>query len=215
MREDIREIILDAVGNLLERYGYKKMTVDDIAHEAGIGKGTVYLYFPSKEEVALSWIDRANVQLQRELRAIARSGGPPADRFRRILATRVMFRFDATQRFKQGLDDLLAAIRPGLLLRRDGYHDAEAEILAEVLKDGLKQGQFKCGNAYATACTALLTTNALLPYSLSPRQLGERKEIETKIKRICDLLLTGLCCKDHTSPIAGNEMTVSMEKETN
>src|SRR5437763_1237801 len=42
--------ILDAADRLLARYGYQKMTVDDLAREAGIGKGTVYLSFPGKSE---------------------------------------------------------------------------------------------------------------------------------------------------------------------
>ena len=48
-----REAILDATDRLLARYGYKKMTIEDLAREVGIGKGSVYLHFPSKEEIAL------------------------------------------------------------------------------------------------------------------------------------------------------------------
>ena len=49
---------MDATDRLLARFGYKKMTIDDLAQEVGIGKGTVYLHFSSKEEIALSHIDR-------------------------------------------------------------------------------------------------------------------------------------------------------------
>jgi len=45
---DVRDAILDAAERLLARYGYRKMTMDDLASEAGIGKGTTYLHFPSK-----------------------------------------------------------------------------------------------------------------------------------------------------------------------
>ncbi len=65
-REQVREAILDAVGRLLLKYGYRKMTVEDIAREAGIGKGSVYLHFPSKEEVALGWFDRVHGGIDRE-----------------------------------------------------------------------------------------------------------------------------------------------------
>jgi AcrR family transcriptional regulator len=37
----IRGRILDAAERLLERYGYRKMTVEELASEAGIGKGSV------------------------------------------------------------------------------------------------------------------------------------------------------------------------------
>ena len=52
-----RDAILLATDRLLARYGYKKMTIDDLANEVGIGKGSVYLHFSSKEEIALSHID--------------------------------------------------------------------------------------------------------------------------------------------------------------
>ena len=54
----IREALLDSAERLLGRYGFRKTTVDDVAREAGVGKGTVYLYFESKEDLILGTIDR-------------------------------------------------------------------------------------------------------------------------------------------------------------
>ena len=64
----IRDVILDAAERLLARYGYQKMTMDDLAREAGIGKGTTYLHFPSKQEVVLCSIDRIVDRLLKQLR---------------------------------------------------------------------------------------------------------------------------------------------------
>lgn len=41
--------ILDAASDLIAHYGYDKTTVSDIAHEAGISKGAIYLHFESKD----------------------------------------------------------------------------------------------------------------------------------------------------------------------
>ncbi|MEU0489476.1 TetR/AcrR family transcriptional regulator [Nocardiopsis changdeensis] len=41
--------ILDAAGELLLSLGYGKITMEDVARRAGVGKGTVYLHFPTKE----------------------------------------------------------------------------------------------------------------------------------------------------------------------
>ncbi|GAA3435315.1 TetR/AcrR family transcriptional regulator [Kutzneria kofuensis] len=43
--------ILDAAEELLVSYGYRRITVDEVARRAGVGKGTVYLYWPSKLEL--------------------------------------------------------------------------------------------------------------------------------------------------------------------
>ena len=60
----VRDRILDATNGLLARYGYRKMSMTDLAREAGVGKGTLYLYFSSKEDVALSSIDRLVEKLE-------------------------------------------------------------------------------------------------------------------------------------------------------
>lgn len=49
--DDRRRRILDAAARLLMRYGYDKTTMHDIAQEAGISKGGVYLAFDSKEDL--------------------------------------------------------------------------------------------------------------------------------------------------------------------
>ncbi|MDQ1592935.1 MAG: hypothetical protein QOG71_3562 [Pyrinomonadaceae bacterium] len=191
-REETREAILDATDHLLARYGYRKMTVDDIAQEAGIGKGTIYLHFTSKEEVTLSHVDRIVERLKERLWAIARTDADVAIRLRLMLVARVLFRFDSVQHYTQSLNDLLAALRPKLLARRARYFEEEARVFAEVLGEGKRAGVFKVKDALSTAFALLHATNSLLPYSLSTTELGERDEIKEKTEHIADLILNGL-----------------------
>ena len=191
-REEVRESILDAADHLLARYGYRKMTMDDIAQEVGIGKGTIYLHFASKEEVTLSHIDRIVERLKGRLWAIARSDADVAIRLRLMLVARVLFRFDSVQHYTQSLNDLLAALRPKLLARRARYFEEEARVFAEVLGEGERAGVFDVGDTLSTAFALLHATNSLLPYSLSTNELGERDEIKEKTEHIADLILSGL-----------------------
>ncbi|HEV2704638.1 MAG TPA: TetR/AcrR family transcriptional regulator [Pyrinomonadaceae bacterium] len=191
-REEVREAILDAVDRLLARYGYRKMTMDDIAHEVGIGKGTIYLHFASKEEVTLSHVDRIVERLKERLWALARSEADVSVRLRQMLLTRVLFRFDSVQHYTQSLNDLLAALRPTLLARRARYFEEEARVFAEVLNEGQRTGVFLFRDAIETAFALLHATNSLLPYSLSTTELGEREEIKEKTEQIAELLLNGL-----------------------
>ncbi|MGA2378338.1 MAG: helix-turn-helix domain-containing protein [Spirochaetia bacterium] len=50
--------ILDSAAELLLRWGYKRVTIDDVAAQAGIGKGTVYLHYRTREELFFSVIMR-------------------------------------------------------------------------------------------------------------------------------------------------------------
>lgn len=183
---------MDATDRLLAHFGYKKMTIDDLAREVGIGKGTVYLHFSSKEEIALSHIDRIIERMKVRLKEISSADVSPDERLREMLLTRVLFRFDSVQHYTQSLNDLLADLRPRLLARRRRYFKDEAQIFAEVLQEGDKIKIFSVPDALKAAETLLLATNSLLPYSLSTKELGERSEIEERVRRVADLLLTGL-----------------------
>ena len=187
-----RDAILDATDRLLARYGYKKMTIDDLAQEVGIGKGSVYLHFSSKEEIALSHIDRIIERLKKNLASIAEKPIPADERVKQMLVERVLFRFDSVQHYSQSLNDLLAYIRPSLLERRKQYFEEEAKIFARVLNDGQTSGVFRMENSLDTARSMLTATNSLLPYSLSTDELGKRNDLKGRSLAIAELLLSGI-----------------------
>jgi len=187
-----RDAILDATDRLLARYGYKKMTIDDLAQEVGIGKGSVYLHFSSKEEIALSHIDRIIERLKKNLASIAEKPIPADERVKQMLVERVLFRFDSVQHYSQSLNDLLAYIRPSLLERRKQYFEEEAKIFARVLNDGQTSGVFRMENSLDTARSMLTATNSLLPYSLSTDELRKRNDLKSRSLAIAELLLSGI-----------------------
>ncbi|HEY2865958.1 MAG TPA: TetR/AcrR family transcriptional regulator [Pyrinomonadaceae bacterium] len=185
------DAILDATDKLLARYGYKKMTIDDLAREVGIGKGTVYLYFKSKEEIALTHVDRIIERLKARLWEIAKSRNSAPRKLKQMLTDRVMYRFDSVQHYSLSINELLAQLRPKLIERRKRYFGEEASILAGVLAEGNAAGDF-ADNAEDYAEMLVIATNALLPYSLSTYELGSRDEIYKKVSDLADLLLTGI-----------------------
>lgn len=58
-KQERHDAILDAAERLLARVPARVASVAEVADEAGLGKGTVYLYFPSKEELLLAVHERA------------------------------------------------------------------------------------------------------------------------------------------------------------
>jgi len=187
-----RDRILDAADRLLARYGYRKMTVDDIAQEAGIGKGTVYLSFPAKEEIALCCIDRMVDRLIDRLRAIASGTGTVESRLRSMLRERVLHRFDYARDHAASIDAMLGAVRPALLARRAKYFRAEAVVFEALLAEE-RRARDPVATSRAIDAEALVTaTNALLPYSLSTRELGNRRDLERRVDAVADLLVRGL-----------------------
>lgn len=89
-----RAKILDVTARLFERDGVGGVTMDQIAGEAGVGKGTLFRRFGDKAGLAVAVLDAS----ERDLRAAIVDGPPPlgpgapaADRLRAFLATYVEF----------------------------------------------------------------------------------------------------------------------------
>jgi AcrR family transcriptional regulator len=67
------ERILDAAADLLQRLGYGRLTMDDVAAQAGIGKGTIYLHWKSREALFQAVLQRELAVLLNELAAAIRA----------------------------------------------------------------------------------------------------------------------------------------------
>jgi len=184
--------ILDATDRLLARYGYRKMTIDDLAREVGIGKGSIYLHFRSKQEVVYSHIDRVIDRLLERLKSIVRSRQSLADKVREMIVLRVMFRFDSVQHFPESLSDMFRDLRPGIHRLRQSHFRQEARLFAAALKEGQRKRTFRRGDCLAVAYAILTATNSLLPFHLSTRELGKRRDVEKAVTLISDLLLQGI-----------------------
>ena len=67
LTQETRRAILDAARKRFLHYGFKKTTIDEIAADAGIGKGTVYLYFDSKRDLLLASLREGVMALHAEV----------------------------------------------------------------------------------------------------------------------------------------------------
>lgn len=75
-----RATILEAALRLFGQYGYRRTSMDDIASEAEIAKGTVYLSFRSKEEVFRALSEELAARMLKAARAASRKPGSLEDR---------------------------------------------------------------------------------------------------------------------------------------
>ena len=94
-RKDLkRERILVAAWEPIRKYGFDKTTIADIASAAHIAKGTIYLYFHSKDEIMLALVELTNRRINNRLERIASSAGRPDEKIRRILMYRILRIYD-------------------------------------------------------------------------------------------------------------------------
>ena len=190
--EEIEDRILDAADRLLARDGYRQMTMDDLAREAGIDKSTIYLHFPSRDDVLLAHIDRIAFAVVDGLQRIAASSAAPAEKIRRMITLRVMQRFDSVQHYPEALNEVIHDLGPLLLQQRENHFAAEARVFAEVLKEAEDAVTVSSQERTAVAAAIISATNALLPYNLTPAELGRRRDLADKADRIANMLLLGV-----------------------
>jgi len=62
------ERILDAAATLIQRWGYNKTTIDDIARQAGVAKGTIYLHWKTREALFIALLTREYLTVMQDFR---------------------------------------------------------------------------------------------------------------------------------------------------
>ena len=72
-----RKRILEAAGRLFLRNGYRAVGVDTIVAEAGVAKMTLYAHFPSKDDLIVAYLERANEQFWAWLEGAAAGAEDP------------------------------------------------------------------------------------------------------------------------------------------
>ena len=188
----VEDTILDAADRLLARDGYVQMSMDDLAREAGLAKGAIYLHYPSKADIILAHIDRIALHVLAGLERIAASSAAPADKLREMIAFRVMYRFDSVQHYPESLTEVVRELGATLTHRRQEHFAAEAKIFSDVLKQAGHVIPLAPQERAAVADAVIAATNALLPFHLSAWELGRRSDIAAKTHRIANMLLLGL-----------------------
>lgn len=191
-KHETREAILDAAERLLDRYGYGKMTMNDLAEEAGIGVGTTYLHFAGKADVAIGVVERFNARLQGVLAARAAGSGTPAQRLRDMLIDRVMLRCDALRLHRHPIEEFRSAVQAGIEARRVRWIADEARLVRALLDEGQAAGEFSVADTAATAETLIRATFCLMPKHLTPEEFAHPAQVREKTEQLADLLMRAL-----------------------
>jgi AcrR family transcriptional regulator len=84
-RTALREAILDATTSLVEEHGLVGLAMSQIAERAGIGRATLYKYFPDAHAVVAAWHERQITVHLQQLQHAAAAAATPAQRLENVL----------------------------------------------------------------------------------------------------------------------------------
>jgi AcrR family transcriptional regulator len=188
-RENVRGKILEAAERRLFHYGFKKTTIDEIAADAGVGKGTVYLYFDSKEDICLTIVAgyKAGV-IHKQQEILKNRDMDTVEKIRSFLLLPLVTSHDRCDSYPDAID-LIVALKPHLADHMRPYFEEEIELLAKILDEGNERGVTVVDDTKATARTMKIMTMGLFPPY--PCVTG-RETIEHECEMIIELVMRGL-----------------------
>lgn len=137
-----RHEIFGASVKLFLKNGFPETSMREVAQEAGIGKSTLYDYFPTKEEILIWGIEDLFVDLTAAAREIAALPLPAIDRLRKIMQSHVAA-LEASKEFYLRLSfevqRLSLKAQRRIQVRRHEYQD----LLAQLVREGIQEGSFR------------------------------------------------------------------------
>jgi AcrR family transcriptional regulator len=184
-----REQILQAAERLLEHYGPQKTTVADVAREAGIGVGSVYLEFPSKEAIieALSRARHETV-LDAMRVVVSRADSSWSERLAMMMQTR-LDTYLAQAEGGAHARDLFHCANPAVKSASIWFHQAEQTLVTEVLDAGVAAGEFDVADTSLAARVILRAYGGFTPPWIL---CGDPEETRRLAKGMHDLVLRGV-----------------------
>jgi TetR/AcrR family fatty acid metabolism transcriptional regulator len=185
-----RAQILDAARTEFATHGVGETTVDLIARAAGVAKGTVYLYYRSKDEILRQLLDRDLAELREETLPSIQAPGDLRERLRRYLTAMLGF-FERKRDFIDHCQleltgEVRKQIRATLL---DLYGDQIAAWDA-ALREAERVGSAEHAGAAAANIVSLARGLALQRLAR-----GSTESIESAAAQASDLLWKGLAAR--------------------
>lgn len=138
----IRGEILQAAGKVFQRWGFAKTTMEDIAHEAGKGKSTLYYYFRSKDEIIDAMVSTEVSLLLMKAKASVRDVQSAKEKLKMYVVASLSEMKNVATIYHVVLKEIRENPRFLRNLLKD-FEAKEFEFLRGILQQGMKQGEFQ------------------------------------------------------------------------
>lgn len=190
-----QEVILDSARVLFGRYGLEKTTVEDIAKQAGISKGAIYLDFPNKDEIFVAIVRQfKDSEFARMTAQIANARAPFLPKLNEMLLEHVMSVFDHATSKVHSPEALLHVHK--LIKAKIGFTAVLRNCIVQMLEKAQDNKEIGKGRDCVWLADLLMANTATLfpPYPENTR-VGEflpRGEFERNAIELLAIFLAGL-----------------------
>src|SRR5215210_9389729 len=134
-RRAVRDAILDTTGEMVAENGLLSVTMSRIAEKTGIGRATLYKYFPDVEAILLAWHERHVTSHLEHLAELRDQAGDARERLEAVLEAYALIQH------KRHATELAA------VLHRDEHvaraHQHLTDIIRDLLTEGARTGDLR------------------------------------------------------------------------
>jgi AcrR family transcriptional regulator len=182
-RREVRDAILNTTAALVADHGLRTVTMSQIAEETGIGRATLYKYFPDVEAILRAWHERQITGHLGYLSQVRDQAGDAGERLEAVLEAYALISHESHGHPDAELEALLHRDEKGHLLRARRQLRA---MIRDLLTEGAKSGELRddvAPDELASYCLHALTVAGSLPS-------------KSAVHRLVTVILTGL--RSHT-----------------
>ncbi|MEZ6187313.1 MAG: helix-turn-helix domain-containing protein [Planctomycetota bacterium] len=162
-----RAAIQEAARELFRRFGVKKTSMRELAERVGVAVGTLYLYYPSKDDLVFACVQRFQAAHREAAQALLASQAPASEKLRDYL----LHRFRAAQETRQGtpfareVTEAVLRVAPN---RLEEEAQAMLATLRALLEEGARRGELGLEDLDGDAQVLLCAVGVFFPTALSP-----------------------------------------------
>ena len=176
-RNDVRHAIMDNTAALVAQQGLLSVTMSEIAEKTGIGRATLYKYFPEVEEILFAWHERHIKAHLQHLIEVRDHTTDPGERLKAVLEAYALHAYESQDHHETELAAIL----------HRGEHVARVERqLTELIRDLLAEA------AEAGHIRDDIAPTELASYCIHALTAARRLPSKAAVHRLVEVTLTGL-----------------------
>ena len=182
--------ILTAARTVFAGKGYREATMDEIAEAAGVAKGTLYSYFPSKQDVYVAVLNQGGKELLELTRAAVAAPGGFRARVAQFIRTRVEYLDTHIEFFRIYQAELGNMTHPAWVCPDfRARYARQMEMLTGLVREAAERSETREAPAEVVACGIYEMTRGLL---LQRIMTGVQRPAEVEAETLAEILWRGL-----------------------
>ena len=170
-RREVRSAVIAATTALVSQHGLRGVTMSQIAELAGIGRATLYKYFPDVDSILTEWHDEQVAQHLTQLNAVRSGGGTAGEQLRSILERFSLMMYESAQ---HGEADLVSSFHAAG--RLTAAERSLQSLITDLIDEAIADGSLR--NDVPPKELALYTINAALGSRLLTSQAAVRRLVQ-------------------------------------